>query len=1157
MYWVTLVILVIYLVLVYLLGRFLPLHGSDVWILRGVLALLGLIGACVAFWYQYRVNKAKEAAGEDESQGSTTDDLDGLVRDAIRRLKQSTLGRGSNLASLPLVLVLGDSGATKTTVLIHSALDPELLAGQVYRDSDVLPTSSANLWYTRQAIFVDPAGSMMADAGRWKRLVKLLQPARVSAAFGKKTQAPRAAIVCFDSETFLQPGANEVSVSAARRLSTRLQEVSQLLGISFPVYVLFTRMDRISFFTEFVRGMSKDEVAEVLGATLPLRSLSAGVYADEETRRLTKAFDEIFYSLAERRTVLLPRENDADKLPAIYEFPREMKKLRTLLVQFLVDLARPSQLGTNPFLRGFYFTGVRPIVVDDVVAAPVGVVEEREQEVGGGGATQIFRSVASEVAPPVPARAAGPRRLPQWVFLTSLFNDVLVKDRVALAASGSSSHVNLLRRIALAAALFVVLIFFTAFAVSFFENRALETRVHDDVTALKALQITPTQPATVDDLRKLDNLRGELSSLSDWEANGAPWSMRWGLYIGRQLYEDAMPFYFDRFNRLLFADAQKAVTDSMLILPDSPPANLLNDPQSNDFYVKTYNELKAYLITTAAAPNKCYDDSKTSFLAQVLTNHWTAGRGIDKERQDLAARQFDFYATELVRKNWLATGNSPTLVSHTRAYLNGFAGINQLYARLKANVPDPAGRSFNDRYEKSTEIIESEYKVRGAFTRQGYQAVQSALMHPSEIGGDECVLGPAGAQGVDPITVRQKLTQMYNDEFVKEWNTVLKTSRFRGYKGDWSDADTKLQRLTDPGSPQMELLYFISHNVNAAPQELKAPFAAVQQVEDPGPNDDTPPDRYLGKATGKYIDSLVALNVTVHALAQSTGTPDPNLLNQASTAAQGALEAARTISSSLPIDHSQTPGNEQQVGRILQEPISGIDALIKLGPVAAANAGAKTFCAQFLAATVKKFPFDSGALQEVSIDQLNALFGDGFKKFADDEKQFALKTGNQYVANPAAPVRPSPAFLQSLSTFSRLNETLYSTGSTSPHMSYTLRVLSSNLEGVELKIGDKKLTGSGNQETFVWTGAPETISVEKSGVPVDTVPAGPWAAFRFISHAKHITANDWQWVIQNNGRPVMLAPNKQESYDYQLQVTGSSNPFVDFPGMRCVGKVTQ
>ncbi len=264
----------------------------------------------MSLWYQYTVKKANEPTAEDGSQPGGTDDLDALVREAIRRLKHSTLGKGSNLGSLPLVFVLGDSGSTKTTVLIHSALDPELLAGQVYRDNEVLPTSAVNIWYTRQAIFVDPAGGLMGQADRWRRLVKLLQPARFSAALGKRAQAPRAAIVCFDCENFLQQGASETSVSAARRLSVRLQEVSQIFGISFPVYVLFTKLDRISFFAEFVRGMSKDEVAEVLGATLPLRSLNAGVYADEETRRLTKAFDEIFYSLAERRILLLPREHE-------------------------------------------------------------------------------------------------------------------------------------------------------------------------------------------------------------------------------------------------------------------------------------------------------------------------------------------------------------------------------------------------------------------------------------------------------------------------------------------------------------------------------------------------------------------------------------------------------------------------------------------------------------------------------------------------------------------------------------------------------------------------------------------------------------------------------------------------------------------------------
>jgi hypothetical protein len=63
------------------------------------------------------------------------------------------------------------------------------------------------------------------------------------------------------------------------------------------------------------------------------------------------------------------RERRADKLgAAIYELPREFRKLRNAAVRLLVDLGRPSQLRVNPFLRGFYFSGVRPVVVNGIGA---------------------------------------------------------------------------------------------------------------------------------------------------------------------------------------------------------------------------------------------------------------------------------------------------------------------------------------------------------------------------------------------------------------------------------------------------------------------------------------------------------------------------------------------------------------------------------------------------------------------------------------------------------------------------------------------------------------------------------------------------------------------------------------------------------------------
>jgi type VI secretion system protein ImpL len=1148
LYWVTTLVLLIYLVLVWLLGRWLPVHGSDVWILRGVLAALGIIGAAVAYFYIYKVERAKEPTGEDDSQPGGTDDLDALVREAVRRLKHSTLGRGSNLGSLPLVFVLGDSGSTKTTVLIHSALDPELLAGQVYRDNEVLPTSAANIWYTRQAIFVDPAGSMMGQADRWRRLVRLLQPGRFSAAIGKRAQAPRAAIVCFDCETFLQPGASETAVSAARKLSIRLQEVSQLLGISFPVYVLFTKLDRISFFADFVRGMSKDEAAEVLGTTLPLRSLSAGVYADEETKRLTKAFDEIFYSLAERRILLLPREHEGEKLPGIYEFPRELRKLRTVLVQFLVDLARPSHLGTNPFLRGFYFTGVRPVVVDDVVAAREVPVEAAEAAFDGG-ATQIFRGVGSHVqAAPVAARGGGSRRMPQWVFLTSLFNDVLVKDRVALATSGSSSRVNLLRRVALGTVVLAGLICLTGFAVSFLRNRALETRVHDAVADLRTVQTGTNQAASAGDLQKLDNLRRELVDITDYEENGRPLSLRWGLYEGDQIYPDAKRVYFQRFRQLLFAETLKRLTDNLEAVSGKSAANA-----PNDAYEKTYNELKAYLITTEPTD---HDKSTKEFLTPVLMSHWVAAQEVDKDRKDLAALQFDFYASELAKENPFATGNSKLMIEQARAYLGQFGGIDRYYAQLlsKASEKNP-DLSFNDQYKDSAGVIASNHKVKGAFTRGGFLFVQDALKNPLlYMSGEEWVLGKTATQAIDLGVVQQKLTERYDQDFVNEWNTVLKSSSVVGYVSN-ADADKKLEKLTGPTSPLLELLYFVSHNTDPAPADVKTHFASVQAVEPPGPADKAP-DHYVVGSNKEYVEALGKLQSDIHALAGNPGAPDPAQLAQAGNSADAASSTVTKIIASVPVDPQFA--NQDQVRRLLEEPIKNAEALLRRGPVDIANSGGKIFCSSFTTAINNRYPFDPNAVQDASVDQLFALFGptgDAWKKLNDDVKPFVLKVGSRYVANPAASVKVSPTFLSFLNRVGALSETLYPSGSPPPNFRYTLKQMPSNLEGVEVKIGNEKLAGDGAQKTFVWTGGPEDVQVTtKNGDTLDSA-SGSWAVFKFLARAHQLGTNNLEWVSENNDKPVILPNGKVKSYVYQLQVSGSANPFFDLHGMRCVSQV--
>src|SRR5207302_803220 len=84
----------------------------------------------------------------------------------------------------------------------------------------------------------------------------------------------------------------------------------------------------------------------------------------------------------QQRLRLLPRESEPTRIPGAYEFPREFRKVRNMLVQFLVDIGRPSQLRASPFLRGFYFSGVRAVVTQDVPnAGPL--MQQSSQENAG------------------------------------------------------------------------------------------------------------------------------------------------------------------------------------------------------------------------------------------------------------------------------------------------------------------------------------------------------------------------------------------------------------------------------------------------------------------------------------------------------------------------------------------------------------------------------------------------------------------------------------------------------------------------------------------------------------------------------------------------------------------------------------------------------
>src|SRR5271166_1213657 len=118
------------------------------YLIFGCVLLAVIVLAVLWFLQRKKAKAAARAADAADPGGAGTEEIDTLVREAERRLAASK--QGDRLGNLPIFFLAGDTGSTKTSVMINAGLEPELLAGLVYRDNNLVPTRTANLWFARR-----------------------------------------------------------------------------------------------------------------------------------------------------------------------------------------------------------------------------------------------------------------------------------------------------------------------------------------------------------------------------------------------------------------------------------------------------------------------------------------------------------------------------------------------------------------------------------------------------------------------------------------------------------------------------------------------------------------------------------------------------------------------------------------------------------------------------------------------------------------------------------------------------------------------------------------------------------------------------------------------------------------------------------------------
>ena len=1120
-------VLLLFIVLVIVLDKTLTLDSTGEWSMRIGLILLGLIAAGAVLWY---------LRPEEDVPMDTGDDVLLAIHGASMRLPRGTF------LQRPMVLVMGPQGSAKTSLVARSGGAPELIAGlaPTAPNEAPQPTKTVNVWVMQQAVITELGGTLLGDVARWAKVTHALRAPRIRAALGRGEPAARSAVVCVPIDLFYAGTGGQQLEELQHTLRQRLAEASHELGLALPVYVVFTRMDKVPQFEPWISVFTRDELKAPLGATLTFdTAANAGNYAERLAPRIDFAFRQFVDTIALRRVNVLGREQVQDRRYNAYELPREVRKLIPAVTTFLVDLCRPTALGSSPQLRGFYFSGARPVVVTDVSKPVVPATAAR------GNATQILseRDIAAQAA----SAHAVQRKVPEWVFLDRFLRDVVLADSSAALVARGGVKVQSTRRIMMGAAIGATAMLLAAVTTSWLRNRAMSERVETAARAVAALPVVPNIPGQItypsaQALRSLEALRAQLDTIREFVREGPPLFMRFGLWRGPALFEAARPVWYEGFRLALFQTGWNTMVDSLKALPELPGP-------TND-YSKSYNWLKAYLITTSETAR-----STKEFLSPVLYESGQRGQTLEAEITSLALKQFDFYATELPTYNpWPRNPDLP-LRNRTRDFLHRFAGGEQIYrnmlARTDKDVPPLKLRQTPGVFTSMTE-------VPGSFTSKGAQLMLARVASDSTYDGEIWVLGEyAKAASVDKLALRTR----YLEDFANVWRKVVQTAVVV-HPSSLKDAANKLEVIANNNSPLLELLQVTAVHTNFD-SLTKVWFQPVHAV--------TPPEvvgRIVSEKNQPYIDGLLGLQGAVAQVANIPFTGDSAStaeLNRAALAAGANVASARAATKRIAqaFELTTMPNMAAPVERLLMEPINGADGVLRaaaaLRPkapkvvvaaappppppqnpkVASLNDKNSRLCME-LGPMLNKYPFNPDSPTEATMAEVNALFAPGTGKFwqfyQDNLEPYLVKQGDRWVARPVKGVTLLPQFVEFFNHAAIVSNALYNDINPSPRLRWTaIAQTNDQTPLVIFKHGPKesRFDNKSPQNVVTWPQLPQgnTASIEAQygkNKPVMVAQAtGEWALFRLVAKGTsdaqgrtvHVT---WPAPNAKNALPVVI-----------------------------------
>ncbi len=480
---------------------------------------------------------------------------------------------------------------------------------------------------------------------------------------------------------------------------------------------------------------------------------------------------------------------------------------------------------------------------------------------------------------------------------------------------------------------------------------------------------------------------------------------------------------------------------------------------------------------------------------------------MDPARNALVAKQFDFYADELLIGNPFTKENDTATIERTRRFLKQFGAEDRLYNAIlaEASRSNPA-INYNKLYPDGYKAVRVDKEVQGAFSKDGFAWMQSAFKNlPKYFGGEAWVLGEEMKMSVDLNQLEQSLRARYYKDFAEQWKAYLKSVAVLRY-ASLKDAAEKLKMHSSNQSPLLAAVYLASKHTAVAEKSIAEQFQPAQTLIAPASE-----GQLIGGDNQPYMGGLLQLQGSIEQISgmpASQAATDPAAQQSLNFATQAKL-TARNVAQKFrpdPIDKV-----DATVLKIMEDPITYVESFLRgLGPAELNGAGG-AFCREF-SSLISKYPFNPAAKNQATMAEFNGIFapqtGALWVFYETKLKAMLVNQGGEYRAIPGPSMALTPQFVAAFNRFAAVTATAYG-ANPSPSFRFSVKSNAETQEPVRLTIDNQPgefRNASAPAKQFVWSGAgPGTRYTlgSRGGVSFD----GPLGVFMFFNDAEIWNAN--------------------------------------------------